>query len=139
MQRCWIATYCCSIHSFRNLETEHSFFHPAHREQVVEGSEEPVPNAVMAPAGGAWILPHGDFSHRKAFHPDQRGQEAMHAFEEFEFGNAFALEGAETTTGIADVFPGEPVANPVGNPRGGDAYEVVSLAARRNPGAAYAI
>ncbi len=60
---------------------------------------------------------------------EQCRQEAMHAFEKFEARNALALKSAIGAHGIADLLTRQFVPDPLGDARGGDAYEAVAFAA----------
>jgi len=121
--------WCESIQPFRNIAAQHAFLHPPYGEQIVKRREQPVPDAVMRLPRFAWIVPDRDFRHGEAFDLDQGRQKPVHAFEEFQISNALALEGAVATARVADGLAGNLVAHPVGDARGGDAEEVVALAA----------
>src|SRR5262245_14835357 len=77
-----------------HFPTNVAFFHPADREQVGGGTKNAVPDAVLALAGVARVVAHGDLTHSVAFHPEQRGQEAVHAAEELDPAQAVAAKDA---------------------------------------------
>src|SRR5437667_4440510 len=83
--------------------------------------------------GEAWIIPDGNLCNGETFHLKERGQEPMHALEEFQVSHTFALKGAIGAAGIADLFAGEFVPHPIGNTRGCDADKIVALATRLHP------
>jgi hypothetical protein len=85
-----------SIHALHDFEPQKALLHPAHRQQIVESFERPVPNAVMRPPGDPQIMGNGNFDDRESFQLEERGQETMPAFEEFDVGDALALERALT-------------------------------------------
>src|SRR5258706_5459405 len=127
------------INPFSNLVSEHALFHPAHGEQVIEGSKQAVPDTVMALAGEPGIVGYRNLGHGEAFDLEERGQKTMHAFEKFHVLDALALESAISAAGIADLFAGEFVPHPVRNTRRRDADEVISRASRFDARAADAI
>src|SRR6266700_7338465 len=128
-----------SIPAFGDLVAEHPLFHPANSQQIVKRSEQAVPYPIMALAGEARIVADGNFGHGEAFDLEQCRQEAMHAFEKFEARDALAFKSAVSAPGIADLLTRQFVPDPVGDARGGDAYEAVAFAARMDARAANAI
>ena len=56
-----------SIHPLGNLEPKHALLHPSHREEVIEGGKEAVPDPVMALAREARIVRDRDFGDGEAF------------------------------------------------------------------------
>src|SRR5215510_3556337 len=67
-----------------HLVAETAFLHPAYRQKIDEGPEDPVPDPVLARAARARAMVHGDLRHREALDAKQRGQEPVHAGVELE-------------------------------------------------------
>src|SRR6202035_3772801 len=93
----------------------------------------------MTLASVSRIVRHRNFGDRETFHLDQRWKKTMRTVEEFDVGNAFALEHAISAARVGNVLAGQFVADPIGNPRRNNPEPAVALAARFNAGAAHAV
>ena len=127
------------IDPLRNLVAKHPLLHPAHRQQIIKRCEQAVPNAVVAPTGMAGVGRNRDFGDGEPFDLEQGRHEAVHSLEKFQVRDALALERPVAAARVADVFAGQPVANPVGNARRRHADEPVALAPRRHARTAGAV
>jgi len=127
------------INPLGNLVAEHPFLHPAHRQQIIKRREQPVPNAVVALAGKTGIVGNRNLRDDESLDLEQRRQETVHALEKFQVLDALALEHPVAAARVADVFAGQPVADPVGDARGGDPDETVAPAPRRHARATGAV
>jgi len=103
------------IDAFPDLIANHSFLHPAHREQVPGRREQPVPDAIMTFAREPCVVADGNFRDPIAFDLEQGRQKTVHPLEKFQMAGALALEDAIGTGGIADVFPRDFVAHAIGD------------------------
>ena len=63
------------------------------------------------------IVRHRNFADGKTFHLDQRWKKTMCAVEEFDIGDAFALEHTISAARVGDVLAGQLVADRIGNAR----------------------
>src|ERR1700736_5368643 len=93
----------------------------------------------MTFSGVSRIVRHWNFGDREAFHLDQRWKKTMRTVEEFDVGNAFALEHTISAARVGDVLTGQFIADPIGNSRRSNSKPSVSFTARFNPRAAHAI
>jgi hypothetical protein len=93
----------------------------------------------MTRAGKSRIRRNGHFNNTKSLHLDQRGQKAMCSVEEVYLADAFTFKYAVCAPGIANVFAGQFVPNPIRNSRRSDPDPIVSVAAGRHPRSANAI
>src|SRR5262249_17793574 len=71
-----------SVDRLPDLVADRPAPHPAHGEQIGEGDEDPVPDAVVALAGDPRPVRNRDLAHPEALHAQQGREEAMDALEE---------------------------------------------------------
>src|SRR5882724_6194046 len=116
-----------SIYALRYLITKHSFFHPSHCEQIVEGGEQTIPDSVVALAGKTRIVHYRNLSHGKTFYLEQGRQKPVHAFEKPHIFNALTFERPISASGVADSLSRHFVSHPIRNSGRSDAHKIISL------------
>src|SRR5262245_2023475 len=112
--------------SLRDLPAEVALLHPAHREQVDEGAEDAVPEAVLARPLQAWAVADGDLHDRSAFDLYERRQEAVDAGVELDRRERRSAERLERAAGVDDVVARETVADSVRDLRRETADRIVA-------------
>ena len=83
----------------------------------------------MTYARRARVVTHGNLGDVVAFNLDERGHEAVHAFEKFQVGYALAAEHPVAARGIGHGLVRHPVADAVGNLGGQLADDGIALRA----------
>src|SRR5947208_1166839 len=110
-----------------DLIAEDPGLHPPNGEQIAEGFEEAIPDAVFGFAVKTGVVGNRDFRDGETFHFEKRWNEAMKAAVELQLGYAFAFEGSVGAASVRNIFIRQLVAHPIGDAAGGDANKAVTF------------
>src|SRR5512134_608825 len=97
-----------------DLVSQVALLHPADDQKVREGTEDAVPDPVLAAPGPPLAVAHGDLDDPHALDPQERGKKAVHPGVELDPGEALPPERLQRASGVDDVVAREPVPHRVG-------------------------
>src|SRR6266478_154353 len=115
-----------TAHVLDDLVTEKAGVHPADHQEIDEGDNSAIQDAVLRPAEATRPVADRHLDYAVATHLEERRDEPVEAAVEHQPAKALAPKGAEGAAAILDRLAGDPVADAIRDPRRGAAREIVA-------------
>src|SRR4029453_12869733 len=105
-----------------HLVVEQPVLHPANDQEIAEGLEHAIADAVLRFAEAPRPMIHRHLEHAEPAHLEEGGNEPVKALVEDEILETLATEGPEGTAAVLDGLVADRVAHPIGHARGDPAH-----------------